>query len=368
MTGSMHDDSGCASATASASATATATATTATATGPTATATTAGRRRFLRAGAGTLAALSTGSFSRLTDAARGDPVHLLCSGPAGSIPDLVARAVADQWFVAAGQRALVDNRPGAAGQISVGALKNAPADGSTLLLAQGAIATVYPYLYAKLAYDPAVDLQPVSLASEMLLGLAVGPAVPKTVATLADFIGWIRQHPGQANVGSPGTGTLPHLLAAMLFSAEGVAWQHVAYSGGPPAVTDLLGGQIAALALPEGLLRQHHATGRVRVLATSGPARSAYLPEVRSFVEQGYPDLVVKEWFAFFASGRVPKTTVDATSTLLQALLGRPELSAVFAQAGMTPVSSSPATLSARIISEQQVWRPVLRANGIRAD
>jgi tripartite-type tricarboxylate transporter receptor subunit TctC len=88
-------------------------------------------------------------------------VHILCSGPAGSIPDLVARAVADQLLVTAGMRAVVDNRPGAAGQISVGALKGAAADGSTLLLALGAIATLYPHLYAKLAYDPAVDLQPV---------------------------------------------------------------------------------------------------------------------------------------------------------------------------------------------------------------
>ena len=326
------------------------------------------RRRFLRAGAGGLVALATLSLARRADAARSDPMHILCSGPAGSIPDLVARAVGDQLFITLGQRAVVDNRPGAAGQISVSALKAAPADGSTLLLAQGAIATVYPYLYAKLAYDPAVDLQPVSLASEMSLGLAVGPAVPTEVATLADFIAWIRKHPGDANIGSPGTGTLPHLLEAMLFREEGVAWQHVAYSGGPPAVTALLGGQIAALALPEGLLRQHHATRRVRVLATSGPARSAYLPEVPSFVEQGRPDLLVKEWFAFFASGRASKAIVEATSSMLQEAIARPEVSAAFAQAGMTPASSSPSMLSARIAAEQRYWQPVLRANDIHAD
>jgi tripartite-type tricarboxylate transporter receptor subunit TctC len=326
------------------------------------------RRRFLRAGAGGLAALATLPFGHLADAARGDPMHLLCSGPAGSIPDLVARSVADQLFITRGLRAVVDNRPGAAGQISVSALKNAAADGSTLLLAQGAITTVYPYLYAKLAYDPAVDLQPVSLASTMLLGLALGPAVPSEVTTLAHFMAWIRSHPAQANIGSPGSGTLPHLLEAMLFRKEGVAWQHVAYSGGPPAVTDLLGGQIAALALPEGLLRQHHAAGRVRVLATSGPVRSAYLPDVPSFVEQGRPDLVVEEWFAFFASGRVSKASVEATSAVLREALARPELEAAFAQAGMTPASSSPSTLTARIVREQQVWQPVLQASDIRAD
>ena len=328
----------------------------------------AGRRRFLRAGAGGLAALASLSFGQRADAARGDAMHILCSGPAGSIPDLIARVVAEQLFVTHGLRAVVDNRPGAAGQISVGALKGAAADGSTLLLAQGAIATIYPYLYAKLAYDPAVDLQPASLASEMLLGLAIGPVVPAEVTTLAGFIAWIRRHPERANIGSPGAGTLPHLLEAMLFRKAGVAWQHVAYSGGPRAVTDLLGSQIAALALPEGLLRQHHATGRVRVIATSGPARSSYLPEVPSFVEQGYADLVIKEWFAFFAPGGVPGTTVEATSAVLREAIARPEVSAAFAQAGMTAASSLPSALAARIISEQQFWQPALRANDIRAD
>lgn len=326
------------------------------------------RRQVLRAGAGALAALTTLSLPRHAGAARGDTVQILCSGPAGSIPDLVARAIGEQWSGSVGQRVLVDNRPGAAGQLSVGALKAAVPDGSTLLLAQGAIATVYPSLYAKLAYDANLDLQPVTLASEMTLGLAVGPAVPREVTTLADLLAWMRLYPGQANVGSPGTGTLPHLLEALLFRKEGIAWQHVPYSGGPPAVTDLLGGQIAALALPEGLLRQHHATQRIRVLATSGPARSAYLPGVPSFVEQGHAGLVVKEWFAFFASSQVPKASIDETSAALREAIARPALAAIFAQAGMTPASSTPSALAARIAEEQRHWQRVIRANNIRAD
>ena len=327
-----------------------------------------GRRHFLRTGAGALAALSALPYGPPAHAARGELTHMLCSGPAGSIPDLVARAVAEQVFATRGQRVLVDNRPGAAGLISVNALKAADADGSTLLLAQGAIATVYPYLYARLAYDPAIDLQPVTLASEAVIGLAIGPAVPAEVTTLPGLIAWMRRNPQQANGGSPGTGTLPHLLQAMLFGREGVAWQHVPYAGGPPAVNDLLGGQIAALALPEGLLRQHHASGRVRVLATSGAARSAYIPDAPSFVELGYPELEIKEWFAFFASGRVPQAAVEAASAVLREAIARPELAAALAQAGMTPASSLPSTLSARIAREQLYWQPVLRTHGIRAD
>lgn len=326
------------------------------------------RRSLLHAAALGVSGLAALSFCRVAAAATGDALRLLCSGPAGSIPDLIARAVGEQVFQVSGQRVVVDNRPGAAGQLSVAALKAAPADGATLLLAQGAIATVYPHLYAKLAYDAAVDLQPVSLAGEMSLGLAVGPAVPPEVVTLADFIAWMRAHPGAANVGSPGTGTLPHLLEAMLFRGEGIAWQHVAYSGGPPAVTALLGGQIAALVLPEGLLRQHDAMRRLRVLATSGPARSAYLPGVLSFVEQGHPELVVREWFAFFASGRVPQATVGAASAVLQEAIARPEVATLFAQAGITPASSSPSALSMRIDRERPHWQGMLRTHGIQAD
>ncbi len=326
------------------------------------------RRHALTLGAKAFIALAAMPFSRAAPAARDTVVRLLCSGPAGSIPDLVARAVGDQLFVTTGQRAFVDNRPGAAGRLSVGALNAAPPDASTLLLAQGAIATVYPFLYAKLGYDPVLDLHPVSLASEMSLGLAVGPAVPAELATLASFIDWIRHHPAAANVGSPGRGTLPHLLEAMLFHEVGAAWQHIAYAGGPPAVNDLLGGQIAALVLPEGLLRQHHAARRVRVLATSGPTRSIYLPEVPSFVEEGHPALVIKEWFAFFAARGTSRHNVGSLSASLRQTIARPELSAIFAQAGMTAVSSSPESLSAQIASEQRHWQPVLRAHGINAE
>ena len=328
-----------------------------------------GRREFLRKGGtgiATLLALGVGASVRAQTPL--EQLHILCSGPAGSIPDIVARRVAEQLSGRYAQRALVDNRPGAAGRIAVNALMLAPADGTTVLLAQGAIATVYPYLYAKLAYDPAVDLQPVSLAGEMTLGLAVGPAVPDSVANVRDLVEWMRRNPKLANVGSPGAGTLPHLLQAMLFREADVAWQHVVYSGGPPAMIDLLGGQIAALVLPEGLLRQHRAAGRLRVLATSGAQRSAYLPDVPSLVEQGYRELVVREWFAFFMHGRVPAAMVDATSQALRLAIARPELAAAFAESGMVAASSTPAALAARIAAEQRVWEPVIRAAGIRAE
>jgi tripartite-type tricarboxylate transporter receptor subunit TctC len=295
-------------------------------------------------------------------------LRILCSGPAGSIPDIVARRVAEQLTRQYPQGAIVDNRPGAAGQIAVNALKAAVPDGSTVLLAQGAVATVYPYLYTKLAYDPIADLQPISMAGEMTLALALGPAVPNSVTNLEEFIVWMRANPKLANVASPGTGTLPHLLEVMLFREANVPWQHVVYAGGPPAMIDLLGGQVAALVLPEGLFRQHKATGKLRVLATSGAERSTYFPDVPTFVEQRYRNLIVREWFAFFMPARVPTNTITAVSQTLQVALVRPDLSAAFADSGMVAVSSTPAVLAARIAQEQRYWQPILLATGVKAE
>jgi len=327
------------------------------------------RRDFLNFGCCATATLVSTSLVNPVFAQNASvPLRVLCSGPAGSIPDIVARRIAEQFSAGSGRATFVENRPGAAGQIAVNALKSAPTDGSTVLLAQGAIATVYPYLYAKLAYDPVLDLQPVSLAGEMTLGLAVGPAVPASVTTIRELIDWMRANPKLANAGSPGTGTLPHLLEAMLFREADVPWQHVVYAGGPPAMVDLLSGQIAVLVLPEGLLRQHKATGKIRVLATSGPQRSAYFPDVPSLVEQGFRDLIVREWFAFFMPANVPSSVIESTSQALRAAIARPELVASFSESGMAAASSTPAALITRIAAEQRYWQPILRSTGVRAE
>ena len=313
-------------------------------------------------------AASRGAFAQPASSS----LRILCTGPAGSTPDIVARRVAEQltrhFPLQFPSGVIVDNRPGAAGQIAVNALKAAAPDGATVLLAQGAIATVYPYLYAKLAYDPIVDLQPLSMAGEMTLALAVGPAVPSSVSTVQELIDWMRANPKLANVASPGTGTLPHLLEVMLFREASVPWQHVVYAGGPPAMIDLLGGQVAALVLPEGLFRQHKATGKLRVLATSGAQRSTYFPDVATLVEQHYRSLIVREWFAFFAPARAPTAQVDALSLNLQQAIARPELVAAFVDSGMQAVASTPQALASRIAQEQRYWQPIIAAAGVKAE
>lgn len=324
------------------------------------------RRRFLHS-AGALAASAfapRGAWAQTPTAA----MRILCTAPAGSIPDTVARRYAEQLGARYPGGVLVDNRPGAAGQLAVAVLKQAAPDGNTMLLAQGAIATVYPYLYARLGYDPATDLKPVSVAAEATLALAVGSAVPANVRSLGDFIDWSRAHPTLSNYGSPGPGTLPHVLSAMLFRGAKVEAQHVAYGGGPAAMVDLMGGRIASLVLPEGLLRQHHAAGKVRVLATSGAARSAFMPEVPTFVEQGHANLAVREWFGFFMPGGATAPVVDSASQSVRAAAEHTALGGALREMGMLASVSTSIQMGERIAIEQRYWRDAISATGIRVE
>ena len=327
------------------------------------------RRDFLRTTGALAAAAAAGGAAPFALAQSGAaPLRILCQGPAGSIPDAVARRYSEAL---AGRRpggALVDNRPGAAGQIAIAALRQAPADGNTLLLAASAVSTVYPYLYARLSYDPDADLKPVSVAAEATLALAVGPAVPDTVRTLKDFVEWSKANPRLVNFGSPGQGTLPHVLSAMFFKEAAIDAQHAAYGGGPPAIVDLIGGRIAALSLPEGILRPHHETRKIRVLATSGTTRSVFYRDVPTFAEQGFPNLVIREWFAFYMSGSTPQPLVLAASQAVRTAAESSALALAFHEMGMFSVTSTPEAATERIVSERRYWKDALASTGIRAE
>lgn len=325
------------------------------------------RRGLLRALSGTAALLALGA----TGAARAQPnatTRILVGSSAGSVPDLVARRVAERMALHSGRTFVVENRTGAAGQIAISALRSAPPDGGTLLLAPGAIATMYPAIYPRLTYDPDRDLQPVSTAAELSLALAVGSAVPDSVHDLRDFVAWARSNASQANFGSPGAGTPPHLLGALFASRAGVALQHVPYQGGPPAVADLLGGRLAAVFLPEGLLRPHLAARTVRILASSGAERSRFLPEIPTFAEQGLPDVVLREWFAFFLPGGTSRELVDRSADAIDQAVGDGQLAAAFSSLSLVPVASSPHQMAERIAAERKHWTPIIRAAGITVD
>lgn len=325
------------------------------------------RRHLILAGAAAAICGLTG-FAQSASAAKLQRLRILCTGPAGSVPDILARRFGEELAGSFAREVVIDNRPGAAGQIAVQALRSAPADGTTWLLAQGALASLYPTLYEKLGYEPARDLRPVSVAAQMNLGVAVGPAVPIEVTGMEALVDWMRHHPSAANAASPGAGTMPHILEALLFAQPGLSWRHVPYPGGPPAIVALLGGQVAVLVLPEGLLLPQRAGGRLRMLATSGPERSAFSPTVPTLAEQGYARSVMHEWFAFFLPGGASAAIAAEGAQAVRTVVARGELARRLGDAAMVAEAGTPAQLRARIDDERRVWAPLLRSVGIRGD
>lgn len=325
-------------------------------------------RRHILQSFGSLATL--GALSPWSAFAQGlEQVKILYGFPAGSAGDSVARRVAEKigGTAYAKNPGFVENKPGAGGRIAVDTLKNSPPDGSVLALAPVSALAVYPYIYPKLSYQPQ-DVTQVSIGAIMFHGLAVGPAVPEQVRTLADFLAWAKANPDRASYGSPGAGSMPHLLGALLGMRAGVPLKHVPYRGTVPSITDLVGGQIAAAMNPSGDYLQYMKTGRVRVLGTSGRQRSPFLPEVPTFTELGYPDVTSEEWFGFYAPAKTPPATLAAANAAITAALKDKSVVDALAVVGLVAHGSTPQEMAADQQAEYQRWGPLVKQIGFTAE
>jgi tripartite-type tricarboxylate transporter receptor subunit TctC len=325
------------------------------------------RRHFIQA-LGSAAAL--GALSPLAALAQAlDQVKIMYGFPAGSAGDSVARRVAEKLGGTPYSKnpGFVENKPGAGGRIAVETLKASPADGSVLTLAPVSALAVYPHIYPKLSYKQE-EVTQVSIGAIMFHGLAVGPAVPAEVKTLKDFLAWAKANPNQASYGSPGAGSMPHLLGALLGLRAGVELKHVPYRGTVPSITDLVGGQIAAAMNPSGDYLQYMKTGRVRVLATSGKKRSPFLPDVPTFTELGYPDVTSEEWFGFYAPAKTPPATLAAANAAITAALKDKAVIDALAIVGLVAHGSTPQEMAADQKAEFERWGPFVKQIGFTSE
>lgn len=325
------------------------------------------RRQLIQAAASATALGALAPFSAFSQGL--EQVKIFYGFPPGSAGDSVARRVAEKLAGTPYSRlaGFVENKPGAGGRIAIETLKNSPADGSVLALAPVSALAVYPYIYPNLAYKPE-DVTQVSIGAIMFHGLAVGPAVPAEVKTLKDFLAWAKANPAQASYGTPGAGSMPHLLGALLGLRAGVELKQVPYRGTVPSITDLVGGQIAAAMNPSGDYLQHIKTGKVRVLATSGRKRSPYLPDVPTFMELGYPDVTSEEWFGFYAPAKTPAATiVTANAAITSALKDKAVIDAL-AVVGLVARGSTPQEMAADQKAEYERWGPLVKQIGFTAE
>ena len=289
--------------------------------------------------------------------------------PAGSAGDSVARRVADKLGGTDFTRLnpVVENKPGAGGRIALDSLKSAPADGSVLALSQASALSTYPYIYSKLSYGLA-DFAPVSIGAVMTHGLAVGPMVPASVKTLKDYVAWAKANPGQASYGSPGAGSTPHFLGALLGLNSGADLRHVPYRGSLPAVNDVVGGQIAdsvnVLSEPLPFAKE----GRIRVLATTGSARSPYLPEAPTMREAGFRDFDIQEYFAVWAPAKTPPAVANALAAQIRDAVATKELQEAYAARAFLPSAVTPRELDAMVRADLAKWAPIVQSTGFSID
>ncbi len=312
------------------------------------------RRDFVKQAAA-LAALAAG----LPMAARAQNLELakiLCGFPPGGTSDAMSRRLAERLRGNYAGNVVVENKPGAGGQIGVTTLKDSPADGSVMLLTPSSMLSVYPYVYKSLPYKPETDVQPVSIACWFDHALGVGPGVPESVKTLKDFIAWCKANPGKANYGSPGAGSMPHLVAALLSKVTGQDLKHIPYRGSAPGIQDLLGGQISAMSSPIGDYLQHIKTGKLRVLAVSGEKRNQFVPDVPTYTQQGFPQIKVREWYGVFLPGKASPDVVRRAAAYLQPALTHPEMAGALAALGMEVASSTPAGLGELLRADTELW------------
>jgi len=299
-----------------------------------------------------------------------EQVKIVCGFPVGGTADTTSRRVGDKLAGSAYSRnaAMVENKTGAGGRIAIEAVKNANPDGSTLLLSAYSMLLIYPHIYRSLSYDPFKDFAPVSTASVLSHGLAVGPMVPASVKNVKDFLAWCKANPDRANYGSPAAGSTPHFLGALLSLESRVAMQHVAYRGSVPGVTDVIAGQIPAMFTPHGDFLANHRSGKLRILATSGTKRSVFVPEVPTFAEQGFADLTVEEWFGFFAPAKTPANVIATANTAINNALKDKGLVDSLALQGLSPLGSSPEEMAKDMRRLYEQWGPIVKRIGFTAE
>ncbi|HQS13849.1 Bug family tripartite tricarboxylate transporter substrate binding protein [Reyranella sp.] len=329
------------------------------------------RRGFVRASGAAAMFATLGLAGRA--GAQGTPpletVRIVTGFPPGGTSDTLCRRVAEGLRgTAYTKAALVENKAGAGGQIAIQSMKGAATDGSVILQTPASMLMIYPHIYKKLAYDPFTDVTPVTLACTFDFGFCVGPAVPDSVKNIPEFLAWCKANPDKANYGSPASGSVPHFIGVLLGQAGGVELKHVAYRGTQPAVQDMIGGQIQAVSGPVGEFTQQVAAGKARLLGVSGATRSRFAPNVPTFAEQGYKDLVFSEWFGFFAPGGTSAPVVMRANEALRAALARKDVIDGLAVMGLEMKSSTPQELGALLKASYDRWGPIVKKIGFTAD
>ena len=294
------------------------------------------------------------------------PVKVIIPYPPGSTPDIVGRTASGKLQEALGQPFVVENRTGAGGNIGAEAVAKAAPDGYTLLIGINGPAAINKFLYKNLSYDSDKDLLPISLLATSPQMLVVTPSVE--AADFKSFIAYLKKNPGRLSYGSVGSGSASHLTMELLKNDARVFVVHIPYRGFPPAVTDMLSGNIQTMfAVIPAVFPQVRA-GKLRALAVTGRQRSAMAPEVPSVAELGYPQLESLAWIGLLAPAGTPAEIVSRLHAETAKGMRSADARELLGKQGFDVVASSPAEFASWIRAEQSKWSKVIKASGATAD
>lgn len=293
------------------------------------------------------------------------PVTLIVPQSPGGTNDAVARIVAQALTERLGQAALVENRPGAGGNIGAELVARAPRDGYTLMLTVGSTLSINPALYRKIAFDPVKDFEPIAPIGVVPNVLVVHPDFP--AKNLAEFLRVAKAHQPPYQYASAGNGTINHLLGAMLNNAAGLQLVHIPYKGIAPAMTDVIGGQVpmAFASLPSCV--EYIRSGRLRALGVSSPRRSAAAPDVPA-IGEALPGFAGELWIGVLGVAGTPAPIIQRLAADLTAVVANPAVLEKFKAIGVEPLSGGPSALSRILKDDIERWAPIVRKSGAVVD
>jgi tripartite-type tricarboxylate transporter receptor subunit TctC len=313
---------------------------------------------------------ATSALAQITSAGSGaaypaKPIRVIVGFPPGSGADITARVIGAKSGEALGQQVIVDNRPGAASNIAAELSAKAPPDGYTLFI--GTVAnTINATLYSRLPFDFARDFAPVALTTAAPNVLVVHPSVP--AKSVKELVALAKSRPGQLNFASSGTGTAPHLSGELFKAMAGVNLVHIPYKGSPPAVTDLMAGEVALMFSPSSTVLPHVKSGRLRALAVTTASRLPSLPDLPTVAESGLKGYETITWFGFVTPAKTPPAIITRLNAEIVKVLALPDVRNQFEIQGIATIGGTPERFGDYIREEIAKWATVIKLSGAKAD
>ena len=292
-------------------------------------------------------------------------VRIIVPFAAGNTLDTALRQVAEEFKKDTGQSLVVENKPGGSGIIAAQSVMAAPADGYTLLLANTSMLTINPHTFAKLPYDAEKTFRPITNFLGTSMVMAVNSAVP--ASNVKEFVAYAKANPGKVSFASFTAGNSSHFAGVILNQRAGIEMIHVPFNGTPPAVQNLVGGQVNAAFLPLLAVKPHMDSGKVKVLAVTSPQRSLLMPNVATFREQGFPDLDIYIWAAVVAPAATPDAAVARLNAEFVKALRSTEIKEKWRVADFETLPSTPEEFSKFAQADSKRWAEAVKISGFKA-